>query len=75
LLIFLLAAAALYFAAMALVALRSGTATMHLRYGRDRKFERRANPAAYWTVLGWYVVLAAVCAFGVVYRAHLVSRF
>ena len=70
-LILLLAAAALYFGFMALAALRSGTATMHLRYGRDREFERRANPAAYWTVLGWYVALAVVCVVGVVIRVRM----
>ncbi|HLL28171.1 MAG TPA: hypothetical protein VKT73_11075 [Xanthobacteraceae bacterium] len=66
--IVLLTAAAAYFAWLALAALRSGSAWLYVRYNRDRIFSRRANPAAYWTVVGWYCVLAAVLALGVVLR-------
>jgi hypothetical protein len=53
----------------ALAALRSGGVTLYVRGGWHRYFSRRANPAVYWLVVSWYVVLAAVCAAGLVIRA------
>ncbi len=53
---------------LALRALRSGEVTLHVRYNRDRRFSRRANPVGYWTVVCWYLLLAAVTASGIVVR-------
>jgi hypothetical protein len=64
-----LVAAACYFGWSALAALRSGEITLYVRASRDRYFSRRANPAAYWLVVAWYLVLATVCAAGIVIRA------
>jgi hypothetical protein len=64
-----LVAAAYYFGWSALMALRSGEVTVYVRASRHRHFSRRANPTAYWLVVSWYLLLAAVCAAGVVIRA------
>jgi hypothetical protein len=48
---------------------RSGEVSPYVRANRDRRFSRRANPAAYWIVVCWYLVLAMVCASGVVLRS------
>ena len=64
-----LVAAAGYFGWSALAALRSSEVTLYVRGGRRRYFSRRANPAAYWLVVSWYLLLAAVCAAGLVIRA------
>jgi hypothetical protein len=61
-----LAAVALYFGWLALGARRSGGVSLYVRYNRDRYFTRRANPGGYWTVVGRYLVLAAVAASGLV---------
>jgi hypothetical protein len=63
-----LVAAACYFGWSALAALRSGDVTLYVRGGRHRYFSRRANPAAYWLVVCWYLVVAVVCAAGLVIR-------
>jgi hypothetical protein len=60
----ILVAAACYFGWSALAALRSGDATLYVRGGRQRYFSRRANAAAYWLIVSWYVALAAVCIAG-----------
>ena len=62
-----LVAAACYFGWSALGALRSGEVSLYVRANRDRRFSRRANPAGYWIVVCWYLVLATVCASGVVF--------
>jgi hypothetical protein len=66
--IVLLVAVAVYFGWLTLRALRSGRVSFHVRYNRDRDFSRRANPAGYWTVVCWYLALAAVAALGAVIR-------
>jgi hypothetical protein len=64
-----LIAAACYFGWSALGALRSGEVSLYVRANRDRRFSRGANPAGYWIVVCWYLVLAMVCASGIVLRS------
>ena len=61
-----LIAAACYFGWSALGALRSGEVSLYVRANRDRRF---SNPAGYWIVVCWYLVLAMVCASGIVLRS------
>jgi hypothetical protein len=57
--IVLLIVVTLYFGSSALGALRSGNVTLFVSYNGDRHLSRRANPAVYWTVVCWYLLLAA----------------
>lgn len=52
----------------ALVALRTGAITLYVRFNARRQFSKDTNPAAFWIIVGWYLLLATIAIFGLLLR-------